>query len=180
MTVPLIILAVLSIGGGWIGIPHVFGGGAWFEKFLEPVMAHIPEGGEHAAQHSALLEWALIALTIVLVGVSIYLAWYLYRKNIARATSLHQSFSGLHKAIYNKYWVDEFYGATIVRPIINSSIFIWKIIDVFVIDGIANGLARLVGDMSETFRRIQAGYLRGYLTAFLIGVVIVVGFLVVR
>jgi hypothetical protein len=67
-----------------------------------------------------------------------------------------------------------------VRPIVNGSIFLWKIIDVLFIDGIANGLARLVGDMSETFRHMQGGYLRGYLTVFLIGVVVVVGFLVVR
>jgi NADH-quinone oxidoreductase subunit L len=182
MTVPLIILAILSVGGGWIGIPHALGGGAWFDKFLEPVMAHVPVVGEghEAAAHSASLEYGLMALTIVLVLVSIYLAWYFYRKNPAKAGSLRASLSGLHKAIYNKYWVDEFYGATVVRPIVNGSIFLWKIIDVLLIDGIANGVARLVGDMSDTFRRMQAGYLRGYLTVFLIGVVIVVGFLVVR
>ena len=181
MTMPLVVLAVLSVIGGWIGIPHALGGGAWFEKFLEPVMAHVPAHGAAAeAHHDATLEYGLMALTIVLVLFSIYMAYYLYRKNTAKAGSLHKSFAGIHKAIYNKYWVDEFYGATIVRPIVNGSIFLWKIVDVLIIDGIANGLARIVGDMSETFRRMQAGYLRGYLTAFLIGVVLVIGFLVVR
>jgi NADH-quinone oxidoreductase subunit L len=178
MTTPLIILAALSIVGGWIGIPHALGGGAWFEKFLEPVMAH---GGHDAAvNHNAALEYGLMAITIVLVALSIYLAYYLYQKNIAKAGSLKESFAAVHRAIYNKYWVDEFYGATIVRPVINGSIFLWKIIDVLVIDGIANGLAQLVGDMSQTFRRMQAGYLRGYLAAFLVGIVLVIGFLVVR
>jgi NADH-quinone oxidoreductase subunit L len=179
MTMPLVILAVLSVGGGWIGIPHALGGGAWFERFLEPVMAHASSEA-HEAHHSAVLEYGLMIFTIALVILSIYMAYNLYRKNIAKAGSLRESLAGLHKAVYNKYWVDEFYGATIVRPVINGSIFLWKIIDVLFIDGIANGLARLVGDMSDTFRRMQAGYLRGYLTVFLIGVIAVIGFLVVR
>ncbi len=180
MTMPLVALAVLSVVGGWIGIPYVLGGGAWFAKFLEPVMAQMPAHGGAEAHHDATLEYGLMAFTIILVLVSIYLAYYFYRKNLAKADSLRQSLSVFHKAVYNKYWVDEFYGATIVRPIVNGSIFLWKIVDVLLIDGIANGLARIVGDMSETFRRMQTGYLRGYLTAFLIGVVLVIGFLVVR
>ncbi|MCP4568231.1 MAG: NADH-quinone oxidoreductase subunit L [FCB group bacterium] len=178
MTTPLIVLAVLSIGGGWIGIPHALGGGAWFEKFLEPVMA--PIGGGHAAHHNATLEYGLMAGTIVLVLVSIFLAYYFYNKNIAKATALRQSFSGIHKALYNKYWVDEFYGATVVRPIVNGSIFLWKIIDVLIIDGIANGLGSSIRELSDSFRRMQTGYVRGYLTVFLVGVIVVIGFLVVR
>jgi len=182
MTMPLVVLAVLAVIGGWIGIPHALGGGAWFEKFLEPVMATSHGGGGHAvaAHHSASLEYGLMAVTIVLVLISIYLAWYFYRKNIAKATSLRQSLSGLHKMLLNKYWVDEFYGATIVRPIVNGSIFLWKVFDVLIIDGIANGLAHLVGDMSETMRRMQSGYLRIYMTIFVVGVVILVGYMVVR
>jgi len=181
MTMPLVVLAVLSVVGGWIGIPHVLGGGAWFENFLEPVMASASGAGQEAAGHADVsLEYILMAVAVVLVLASIYAAYNLYVKNPARAGSIRKSLSGLHKAVYNKYWVDEFYGATIVRPVVNGSIFLWKIADVLIIDGIANGLARLVGDMSETFRRMQAGYLRGYLTVFLIGVVLVIGFLVVR
>ena len=181
MTMPLVVLAVLSIIGGWIRIPHVLGGGAWFENFLAPVLASASGASQEAGGHAdASLEYILMAVAAVLVLVSIYAAYNLYVKNPARAGSLRQSLSGLHKAVYNKYWVDEFYGATIVRPVVNGSIFLWKIADVLIIDGVANGLARLVGDMSETFRRMQAGYLRGYLTVFLIGVVLVIGFLVVR
>jgi len=185
MTMPLVVLAVLSFVGGWVGIPHALGGGAWFENFLEPVMAGF--GGAHGGEGATVIhhadvavEYLLMAVTVVLVLIAIYFAYHLYVKNIAKATSLRESLSGLHRAIYNKYWVDEFYRATIVRPVVNGSVMMWKVIDVLLIDGIANGLARLVGDMSETFRRMQSGYLRGYLTAFLIGVVVVIGFLVVR
>jgi NADH-quinone oxidoreductase subunit L len=180
MTMPLVILAVLSIGGGWVGIPHVLGGGAWFEKFLEPVMAHSHNAAGQEAHHDATIEYLLMGVTIVLVLISIYLAYYLYRKNIDKVTAIKQSVEGLWQLIYNKYYVDEFYGATVVRPIINGSIFLWKIIDVFLIDGIANGLAWLVGDMSETFRRMQGGYVRTYMTVFVVGAVVLIGYLVVR
>ena len=182
MTVPLVVLAILSVAGGWIGWPQALGGGSWFEKFLEPVMTsgRVITGAAEAVSHEGSLEYLLMAVTIILILVSIYLAFAVYHKNLARATSLRQSFSGLHKVLYNKYWVDEFYGATVVRPVVNGAIFLWKVFDVLIIDGIANGLASLVGDMSATFRRLQTGYLRGYLAVFLIGVVVVIGFLMVR
>lgn len=180
MTTPLIVLAVLSFGGGWIGIPHILGGGAWFEKWLEPVMAPVTSHAGEAVHHSASLEYGLMGLTVALVLLSIYMARYFYLKNIDKTTALQKSFSGVHSALLNKYWVDEFYGAVVVRPIVNGSIFLWKIFDVLIIDGIANGLARLVADMSETFRRLQAGYLRGYMAVFLVGVVALIGFLVTR
>ncbi len=181
MTIPLVILAVLSVIGGWIGWPASLGGGAWFEHFLAPVLR--PSNAEAAldtASHSVALEYGLMAMTIVLVLASIYAAYSIYNRNIARATSLRQSLSGLHKVLYNKYWVDEFYGATVVRPLVGGAIFLWKVFDVLIIDGLANGLASLIGDMSATFRRLQTGYLRGYLTVFLIGVVVIIGFLMVR
>ncbi len=180
MTTPLIVLAVLSVIGGWIGIPKALWGGAHFEHFLDPVMAAIPDTG-HAVEHiSHTLEYGFMALTVGLIGVAIFLAYYLYNKNIARAGSLQATFSGIHKMLLNKYWVDEFYGATIVRPIVNGSIFLWKVIDVLIIDGIANGLGYIVRDMSETFRRMQTGYIRGYMAVFLVGVVVLIGYLVVR
>ncbi len=180
MTVPLIILAVLSVVGGWIGWPKALGGGAWFEHFLAPVMSHGGAEAAETASHSAALEYGLMAVTIALVLASIYAAYSIYNRNIGRATSLRQSLAGVHKAIYNKYWVDEFYGATVVRPLIKGSIFLWKIFDVLIIDGLANGLAYLTGDASAMARKMQTGYLRGYLTAFLIGTVLVIGFLMVR
>jgi NADH-quinone oxidoreductase subunit L len=178
MTMPLVILAVLSVIGGWIGIPHALGGGAWFEKFLEPVMVHAPK--MEAAEAGAGVEYGLMALTIALVLFAIYMAYVLYNKNIAKAGSLRESLAGVHKTLINKYWVDEFYGAVIVRPVVNGSIFLWKIFDVLIIDGIANGLAIITQDMSLTIRRMQTGQLRSYLAIFLLGVIAIIAFLVVR
>jgi NADH-quinone oxidoreductase subunit L len=179
MTVPLVILAFLSVVGGFIGVPHALGGGSWFEKFLEPSMAPAAaaEGGHEAAIS---LEYLLMAGTVLLILAAIYFARQLYDKNIARAGELRRSFAGLHEVLFNKYWVDEFYGAVVVRPIVGGSVFLWKIFDVLVIDGIANGVAYLIGDMSALLRRSQSGQLRAYLAVFVAGVIAVIGYLMVR
>lgn len=181
MTMPLVVLAVLSVIGGFIGMPHALGGGAWFGKFLEPVMAEIPgEAGHGAAHHDMTIEYILMGIAIAVFAVAWLAARYFYRQHIEKVTSIKASLAGIHNMLYNKYWVDEFYGATVVRPIVNGSIFLWKVIDVLLIDGIANGLGYLVRDMSATFKRMQTGLVRAYMTIFVVGVVVLVGYLVVR
>ncbi len=184
MTVPLSILAALSIIGGYVGIPHVLGGGNQFEKFLEPVM-----GSSHAASseeihmssaHSATTELLLMVLSVALVLFSIYMAYYFYLKNTALAGRMQKTFSGIYRILYGKYFVDELYGAVIVRPLVSGSIFLWKIVDVILIDGLLNGLAYLVGDISRGLRHIQTGRLRNYVTVFALGVIIIMGIFIFR
>lgn len=185
MTIPLMFLAVLSIVGGYVGIPHVLGGINYFEKFLEPVLhagqnlpvtAHILT----SESNSAGTELLLMASSVILVLLSIFLAWYLYRKNTELTGKLRTSMSGLHKLLHGKYFIDELYGAVIIRPIVNGSLFLWKIVDVFLIDGLINGLAVIVGDISTGLRTIQTGRLRTYATIFLAGVVVLLLFVLLR
>jgi len=185
MTVPLAILAILAVIGGYIGIPHVLGGGNQFEKFLEPVMKGLPSsgGGEQAlasSGYSASTELGLMIGSVILILISIYLAYYLYLKNIALVGRIRESISGIHKIIYGKFFVDEMYGALIVRPLVGGSVFLWKIVDVILIDGVLNGLAILIGDLSLGVRKMQSGTLRRYTTIFLIGVIIIVGYFALR
>jgi NADH-quinone oxidoreductase subunit L len=185
MTIPLIALAVLSVIGGWIGIPHILGGGNQFEKFLEPVMsgAHHNEEISQAlasAGHSSSVEMILMAGSVAIVLIFIYLAYYMYNKNIAVAGKMRNSFSGIHKLLYGKYFIDELYGAVIVRPLLNGSLFLWKIVDVIIIDGLLNGLATLIGDMSRGLRPVQTGNLRTYATIFLLGVIFILGYVLLR
>jgi len=184
MTIPLSILAVLSIVGGWIGIPHVLGGVNHFEKFLAPVMKGVHNsGGEHAfasAGYSSSTELLLMAGSVLLVLISIYLAYYFYRKNISAAGKLRNSFSGIHWLLHGKYFVDEIYNALIIQPLIKFSLFLWKIFDVLIIDGLANGLATITADMSGGLRTIQTGKVRTYAAIFLIGVILVIGYAVLK
>jgi NADH-quinone oxidoreductase subunit L len=181
MTVPLMALAVLSIIGGFVGMPHVFLVTNYFEEWLSPVMKGVNhEAASHAlasAGESAAAEWILMGASVLLVLTSIYLAYYFYRKNIAAATRLAGSLGGVKRTLLNKYYVDEFYGAVVVRPLVNFSVFLWKIVDVIIIDGTLNGLTVLWRDISDTLRHMQSGQLRNYATIFSIGVVLLVAYI---
>ncbi len=80
----------------------------------------------------------------------------------------------------NKYYVHEIYGAILIRPIVYFSLFLWKIVDVVFIDGLINGLATTYSDVSQFFRGVQTGRVRSYATLFVIGVVVLVAYVVLR
>ncbi|MEA3297826.1 MAG: NADH-quinone oxidoreductase subunit L, partial [candidate division Zixibacteria bacterium] len=152
MTVPLMALAALSVVGGWIGMPHIFGVTNYFERWLEPVMA----GSAHEAASHALAtgggdtgtEIILMVASVVLVLIAILAARKFYNQTPELATRLRERMTGLHTVLLNKYYVDEIYSAVVVRPLVSFSVFLWKIFDVIVIDGLINGFATLYGDVS--------------------------------
>jgi NADH-quinone oxidoreductase subunit L len=84
----------------------------------------------------------------------------------------------LHKLIYNKYYVDEIYHTIVVQPVISFSRFLWKVVDVVIIDGFANGLAALVKSFSTSGRIIQTGYIRNYALLFLGGAIVVLAYFI--
>ena len=181
MTIPLIALAGLAIIGGWIGIPKALGGGAWFEKFLHPVFANGEHIMGHAEHHASFtMEYILMACSVILVLISISVAYLLYRKNPQITTKLQKKFSGIHKLVYNKYYVDEAYQTVIINPLVVISKFLWKVVDVVFIDGLANGLAYMIKSFSSSGRKMQTGYLRNYLLIFVLGVILILAYLVLR
>ncbi len=177
MLIPLYILAFLSIFGGYIGLPHALGGGAWFENFLKPVIAesaHVIETGSH---HAPSLEYILMLASVVAVLLGIVVAYNFYIKNPEKPKQLAQRFAGCYRLIFNKYYIDEVYDYLIVKPLYILSLIFWKIFDVRVIDGFVNRLAKFFGSMSERFRILQTGFVRNYALVFFIGVIILVGYL---
>jgi NADH-quinone oxidoreductase subunit L len=188
MTVPLIILAAGSVLAGFLGVPAVLGGSNWFHHYLQPAIGPLVRAGEagahgggaahgeaaaHGAGHaSAGLEFALMALSVAVGVAGILLARHLYLKNTALPGRIAGRMKGLYRLVYNKYFVDEAYEASIVRPgykLSESLLFRW--IDVAVIDGIVNGVgvaARLVG---STARLLQTGVVRTYALIFLLGLI---------
>jgi len=191
MTVPLIILAVLSVIGGLVGMPHIIGGifgvGNYFEEWLAPVLASSAGHGTEVSTEvhlsgagNAGLELTLMFVTVILAVGAILLAHRMYIRKPEMATSIREKFSGLHKLLLNKYFVDEIYGALVVRPLVYFSVFLWKVVDVLIIDGLANGMAVVGQDASELLKYAQSGRVRGYATVFVTGVVVIVGYLVLR
>jgi NADH-quinone oxidoreductase subunit L len=179
MTVPLMILAVLAVAGGWVGIPHVLGGHNYFEEWLAPVFAHATEGAAHGEAHaSEALEYLLMAASVGVALCGILLAWYLYRVRTSMPGEIAGRVPGLYDLVLNKYYVDEIYDAAIVRRIVNGSIWLWEAFDVAFIDGIVNGIAALVNGAGARTRRLQSGVVGNYALSLLLGAVILVGFLI--
>ena len=154
---------------------------ATVNKRLAPVMAG------HAAETSHALasgggdtgtELGLMAASVVLVLIAIFLAYLFYLKRTELATSFREKLSGVHKTLLNKYYVDELYGAVVIRPVIYFSLFLWKVFDVVIIDGFINGSAAFYGEISDFLRTGQTGRLRTYATVFVFGVVVIIAYLV--
>jgi len=181
MTVPLVILAILSVIGGYIGIPHTFGGGAHFDKFLTPVF-HQAENiiGSAEIHFTVTTEYVLMVACISSVLIGIFLAYHLYVRKPKILETVVDILSVLYKFVYNKYYIDELYNLIIVRPFLGLSNIFWKIFDVKIIDGFVNGTASVCRGISMILRRIQAGYIQGYIFTFLLGVLFLIGYYLFR
>jgi NADH-quinone oxidoreductase subunit L len=177
MTVPLIILAILSVIGGFIGFP-VMEGGNKFAEFLAPVFAP-PAGFPKAAEavhHAVSFEVTMMIVSLVIAGLGILLAYRLYIKNPALPDRLAERYKAPYNALVNKYWVDEIYHGFFVGPLIRLSVFLWRFFDDLIVDGIVNGVAALFRGGSEVFKRLQTGNVQNYALSILIGIVLMFGY----
>jgi NADH-quinone oxidoreductase subunit L len=178
MTVPLAILAVLSVIGGWVGIPAVLGGPIGVPNFFERWLA--PEAHGAGVHHSAGLEIALMALSVGIALFGIWLAHRLYRVRPETPGKIAGRWPSLYDAVRNKYYVDEFYEWAVVRRIVRISDWLWQMFDARFVDGIVNGVADLVRAAGERARRLQGGILGGYAFSLLAGAVLLVGYILYR
>lgn len=179
MTVPLIILAVLSVVGGWIGIPHVIGHALHVPHFLE----HWFEGairlipGLQPASVAA--EIALMGISVSLAGISAVAAYHLYIRNPHLPGVIAARFRGAYELIYNKYFVDEFYFSKIINPMVEASRNLWAYVDVNFIDRGTYVLAGMVRGVGDVARTIQNGNMQQYALYIALGVAATL-FLVMR
>jgi NADH-quinone oxidoreductase subunit L len=181
MLIPLIVLAVFSIIGGYVGIPHVLGGHNYFEEFLEPVFAGANAKMMLPMHDSAALELGLMAVSVAIGLLGIYAGWKVFTQKMDIADTVAKRFSGFHKLLWNKYFVDEAYDAMVVNPIKQTSDkFLWKIFDVKIIDNSLNLSAKAVAISSDLFRRVQTGVVQSYAIFLVAGILFVLGYLMVR
>jgi NADH-quinone oxidoreductase subunit L len=175
MSIPLVILGILSTIGGFIGIPALFAGegGNQFENWLKPVFAPAQLKLISFNSYGSSLEVSFMLITLAGAVVAIWFARYLYLKNLSLAHSFSQKFKGLYNLLLNKYFVDEVYDAAIVTPlIVSSEKFLWKIADNKIIDGTVNGTANLINLISKGIRKIQTGVVQFYALVMVLGIVI--------
>jgi NADH-quinone oxidoreductase subunit L len=175
MTVPLIVLAVLSAIGGFIGIPEIFSGehGNLFHTWLAPIFKTTEMKLMHFGGHSHFEELLLMIISVVAAASAIFYARYVYLKKPEVAEKTSSRFKGAYKVLLNKYFLDEAYDATIVNPIVKGSEnFLWKIADNKIIDGFINGLAKLIDKISGVIKKMQTGIAQSYAFVMVLGIII--------
>jgi NADH-quinone oxidoreductase subunit L len=172
MTVPLIVLAILSIVGGWVGLPAVFGENAnVFARFLAPILPGIKGVEEHAALPHA-TEWLLMAVSVIVAACGLLLAWSWYVKGEGRTPArIAASSPGLYALVADKFRIDELYDVLFVKPFYWLARTLWKVVDVLLIDGVLNAGAFVVELTGDLLRFLQTGNARNYALTFLLGLV---------
>jgi NADH-quinone oxidoreductase subunit L len=179
MTVPLIILGVLSAIGGFIGFPgQLFHKTGWnvIEEFLRPVMLPIgdathtaAEAADHAAHTISFgTEWLLVGVSVAvaILGWLVARRFYTGENPFAVPQRLAGRVPFLHKLIFNKYWIDELYDAVIAHPVRRLAVFLWRVVDELIIDTVfVNGAAFTVELTGDVLRFFQTGNVRNYALA---------------
>lgn len=180
MTVPLMVLAVLAVVGGYVGIPHSLGGSNRIEGFLSSVFEQGHSAGQEAVHHAPSAEYLLMVISIGVVLVAIFIAYRFYVKNLKIPRMLAEKYKFPYRVLLNKYYVDELYAKVLVNPLLNLALFLWKQFDVLVIDGAANGIASAVKGLSSVIRRTQTGYLRNYALSLIFGATLILAYYILR
>jgi NADH-quinone oxidoreductase subunit L len=189
MAFALIVLAIGSIGAGYVGVPHALGGhnalAAWLApSFVAPVTEGAPgvvaEAGAEAEEVSAeetALELTLMGVSSAIAFLGIGIAGFVWIRRRELAASMARSYPGLHRLLLNKYYVDEVYDATVIQPVrIISEEALWRGFDVRIVDGVVNGAASLVDGSAWLLRRMQTGSVRAYASSLFLGVVLILGY----
>ncbi|MGB9898580.1 NADH-quinone oxidoreductase subunit L, partial [Thermanaerothrix sp.] len=171
VTVPLIVLAVLSVLGGLINLPGSYALEHWLEHTLHTVEA-IPFQVSIAAS----------SLAVALAGLG--LAWWLYgRRPLSSPREidpLARVLDGVYRALERKWWVDEIYHALVVRPYHGLAHVLAQVVDLGFIDGIVNGIGYVARRLALWWRQWQNGYVRSYALSIVVGVVLIVAYLLLR
>lgn len=185
ITIPLMVLGFLAVVGGYIGIPHVLGNLVghipnYFGDFLAPVFKPTQDLYHISAHGTAAAEFGLMGISIGIALCGIFLAYIMYIKNPALPGKFVASFTGLWRAVFNKWYVDEIYDALVVNPTKKIGTFCWKGFDVRVVDGVVNGVGRLINAFSNVLRYTQSGFSHNYAMSMTLGVVVILAFYVFR
>lgn len=162
MTIPLAVLALLSIIGGWVGIPAALGGHNEIEHFLDPVFTvGTAEVATTAASHG--LELGLAAVSVLTALLGLFIAYAFYYKKPGTAAALAQRAPALYRLVENKFYIDELYSTVIVSPLqMFSRIFLGGIVDGGIVNGSGAAAGATTRGLGSLVRRVQSGNIRSY------------------
>jgi len=169
---PLCILAFLSTVGGWFAAPKLWDGPDHFKNFLDPVFASAASLAPHITEPGQSIELEFSGFAVLAGVIGLVIAISLYLGDPERPKRLAKKLGALYTLVYNKYFVDEIYGALIVRPLIwLSRNVLWQVVDVGMIDGTVNGAADAARAAGSEARQLQSGNARSYATWVIVGAV---------
>jgi len=172
MLVPLAILAVLSIVGGWVGI------GNRFESFLAPVFG-LPLPAQSAAESGGHMELYLTLISVAAALLGFYFAYLLYHKRQDLPQKIADALGGFYEAVVHKYYIDELYAALFVKPLIDGSTrILWQDVDRKIIDAAVNDAGDGAWRVSDEVRHMQSGNIRSYAGWIAAGSAVVIAFMI--
>ena len=175
MLVPLVILAVLSIFGGFVGYHNAF------EHFLEPVFGSGPAAEAAGEAASSATEYVLMGISVIAALLGLVLAYVLYVSKPYLPEKIAASLGSFYDAVLNKYYVDEIYAKVFVKPLVDGSTnILWQGIDRKVIDDSVNNAADGAQHVSDEVRHMQSGNLRSYAGWIAAGAALVIAYMVWR
>ncbi len=171
---PLVVLALLSIFGGFVGYKNNF------EHFLAPVFQSASEVAQESPEAgSSTLEYALMGVSISLAGLGWLLAYLLYSRRPQLPARIAASLGGLYQAVANKYYIDELYSVLFIKPVIEGSTdVLWHGVDQGAIDATVNNAASATRHVSDAVRHMQSGNLRSYAGWVAAGGALVIAYMV--
>ena len=163
MTIPLIVLAILSAVGGFVQLPEAFGGHNYFNGFLSPVVpAAIHEGASVAVKEYYLLGGTALGLIIIIVATNKLFA-------VKQFTGVY---TGFRKILADKWYIDELYDSIIVKPLYSIAGFLKTVVEKSIIDGIVNGTGRFVNYSARQLRLLQSGQVGNYILFMVLSITV--------
>jgi NADH-quinone oxidoreductase subunit L len=179
MTIPLIVLAILSVVGGFIGVPEALGGHHWLEHFLAPVFAQsaaiLPD-----AHLTSSTEISLMVASVTGAVLALIYAYVRYVKSAHVPAADGEERPGLVSLSYHKFYIDEIYDWLIRKPLDALSIFFYKVVDLLVIDGLVNGLGKISVRSSKGLRLLQTGNVGFYIFMMVAGIIAILIYSLVK
>jgi NADH-quinone oxidoreductase subunit L len=167
MAVPLVLLAIPSVLVGFVGFPPEDGP---FHHFLHHAFEHVEE---HHVATSTSITFGIISTIVALGGIAV--AYLAYFSGAINPREVGARFQGLYQFLLNKWYIDELYDRVFVRPLRAFSTFLWRVIDVGVIDAAVNGVAIGIGAIAQRLRHVQTGLVANYALAIALGMVVLLG-----
>ncbi len=178
MLFPLVILAILSLIGGWVGIPAALGGHNEIEHFLAPVFSSSTELAE-AVPVSHGLELTLAAISLLTAAIGFFVAFFLYIRRPGTSTALATRFKPVYTLLENKFYIDELYSNFILTPImVVSRLLLAGVVDQGVVNGVPAATSAGVRGLGSLTRRMQSGNIRSYAGWLALGAAAVLAFMI--